>query len=118
MYRERGREGEELAVAAALAEGYEILARNWRCHLGELDMVIKKGETVVFAEVKTRKGDNYGEAWESVTQAKQARIVRLARWYAKVHKLEGYSFRFDVFSVDYKGGRWQYRWFKNAFLAK
>ena len=118
MNRQRGKEGEDLAVAAALAEGYEILARNWRCDLGELDMILKKGETIVFAEVKTRKGDRYGQAWESVTPAKQARISRIARWYAKIQDLEGYSLRFDVFSIDYKGGRWQYRWFKNAFLAK
>lgn len=110
-----GREGEDLAVAAALAEGYEIIARNYRCSLGEMDMILKQGDIIVFAEVKTRKGDPYGEAWESVTPAKQARIRKIAIWYVKEQRLEGYSFRFDVFSVDYKNGRWQYRWFKGAF---
>lgn len=107
-----------MAVAAARAEGYEIVDRNWHCSLGELDVVMKKGEMIVFAEVKTRKDDSYGQAWESVTPAKQARISRIARWYVKVNDLEGLSFRFDVFSVYYKNGRWHYRWFKDAFLGK
>jgi len=110
-----GKGGEDVAVAAALAEGYQVLARNWRCALGELDLVLRKGKTIVFVEVKTRTGRHYGEAWESVTYAKQARIRRVARWYAKEMAISEHSFRFDVFAVEFRHGRWQYRWFKNAF---
>lgn len=107
--------GEDLAVAVALAEGYQVLARNWRCALGELDLVLRKGKTIVLVEVKTRTGRRYGEAWESVTYAKQARIRKVAQWYAKEQAVFEHSFRFDVFAVEIRNGRWQYRWFKNAF---
>jgi putative endonuclease len=113
--QELGREGEALAVAAARAEGYEIIARNYRCSLGELDLVLQRGHTIVFAEVKTRRGDRYGEAWESVTLRKQKTIRKVAIWYVREQDLRDYSYRFDVFSIQYKNGRWQYRWFKDAF---
>lgn len=102
-------------MAAAMAEGYEIVARNYRCSLGELDLILRQGYTIAFAEVKTRKGDEYGEAWESVTPAKQARVRKIATWYVKEQGLDGFTFRFDVFSIDFKNGRWHYRWFKDAF---
>lgn len=110
-----GKEGEDLAVSAALCEGYEIIARNYRCPLGELDLILGCGKLIVFAEVKTRRGKRYGEAWESVTLNKQERIRKIALWYVMEQELEDYSFRFDVFSVHCSSGNWQYRWFKDAF---
>lgn len=113
--QQAGREGEDLAVRLALAEGYEILCRNYRCAMGELDLVLRQGDTVVFAEVKARHGDGYGEGWESVTHAKQKRIKKVATWYVREFKLDGMGFRFDVFSIQYKNEKCKYRWYKNAF---
>lgn len=104
-----------MAEKAARAQGYDIIARNYRCPLGELDLVLRKKDTIVFVEVKARKGKSYGEAWESVTPAKQTRIKKIALWYVQEQGLEDWSFRFDVFSIQLQSGTWQYRWFKDAF---
>jgi len=115
MNRRLGQEGEELAVCAARAEGYQVVQQNFRCPLGEIDLILRKGETIVFAEVKARRGLAYGEAWEAVTPVKQQRIRRIATWFVRERGLDGHHFRFDVFSIQGKPGTWQYRWFKDAF---
>ena len=110
-----GKQGEDLAASAARAEGYEIIARNYRCPLGEVDLVLKKGDVIIFAEVKTRRGISFGEAWEAVTQSKQKRLKKIAIWYTQDAGIIDSGFRFDVFSVRCIKGRWDYRWFKDAF---
>jgi len=69
-----GRSGEERVADWYLGHGYEVVARNWRCPGGELDIVVARGRMVVFCEVKTRTSDRFGTPLESVTRAKQARI--------------------------------------------
>jgi len=113
--QELGRRGEDLATAAALAEGYQVIGRNYRCPLGEIDLILQRGETVVFAEVKTRRSVGFGEAWEAVTPTKQERIRRVAAWYVQEHGLALCTFRFDVFSIQGGQQPWQYRWYKDAF---
>jgi putative endonuclease len=79
--------------------GYEVLARNWRVPEGELDLVVARDGVVAFCEVKSRSSDAFGQPFEAVTPAKQARLRRLAaRWLAA----DGRSWpvvRFDVASV-------------------
>jgi putative endonuclease len=110
-----GRAGEDLAASAALAEGYEIVTRNYRCPLGEIDLILQRGDVVVFAEVKTRTGTSFGDAWESVTPSKQNRLKKIALWYTREAGITDRSFRFDVFSISNRKDRWDYRWFKDAF---
>ena len=94
-----GRSGEERVADWYLGHGYEVVARNWRCPGGELDIVVARGRMVVFCEVKTRTSDRFGTPLESVTRAKQARIRRLAaRWLAQA-SLPRRTVRFDVASV-------------------
>jgi putative endonuclease len=80
-----------------------VLDRNWRCHEGELDLVVRLGPTLVFCEVKTRTSRAYGEPFEAVTRAKQLRIRRLAgRWLRDRRERLGprpADIRFDVISV-------------------
>lgn len=79
-----GADGEDAAARWYAAAGYEILARNWRCRDGELDVVAARGPVLVFCEVKTRRGDAFGGPAEAVTAAKQRRLRRLAgRWLAE-----------------------------------
>ena len=79
--------------------GYEVLDRNWRVREGELDLVLRKGRTVVFCEVKTRRGTGFGLPAEAVTAAKQRRLRTLAlRWIA-ARGARGANLRFDVASV-------------------
>ena len=78
-----GRAGEDLAVAWYEGHGYDVLARNWRCRGGELDVVARRGRLHVFCEVKSRSSDAFGLPAEAVGPAKRARLRRLAAlWFA------------------------------------
>jgi putative endonuclease len=99
-----GRFGEQQAVGHLEAAGLEILARNWRCREGELDIVARDGSQLVFVEVKTRSSRAYGSPAEAVDRAKSARIRQLAlRWIMAQRELGAPEFwsvlRFDVISV-------------------
>lgn len=78
-----GRYGEEVAAAHLIAAGLSIVARNWRCREGEVDIVAVDGDVLVMCEVKTRRGVGFGTPLDAVTPAKAARLRRLAlRWLA------------------------------------
>lgn len=94
-----GRYGEGLAVAHLTGLGYCILARNWRCDRGEIDIVARDGGVLVFCEVKTRSGTAYGAPVEAVDRRKLGRLrVLAARWLSEVRPEPGET-RFDVVSV-------------------
>jgi putative endonuclease len=99
----RGQAGEDLAARWYEGQGYEVLERNWRRRQGELDLIVRRGATVVFVEVKTRTTDRHGTGAESVLPAKQRRIRRLAaRWLSELTPAVGRSrveARFDVVSI-------------------
>lgn len=99
--RRLGERGEDRAAAWYRREGYEIVARNWRCRDGELDLIVSRGRTVVVCEVKTRSSLAYGHPAEAVTPAKQQRIRRLARrWLAEADlPARPDRIRFDVAAV-------------------
>jgi putative endonuclease len=90
-------------VAAAAwyeARGYQVVARNWRCRDGELDLILRQGRTFVFCEVKTRTTVAYGTPAEAVTAQKRARIRRLAaRWLAEDAPVRPREIRFDVAAI-------------------
>lgn len=78
---------------------YELLERNWRCDEGELDIIARRGDTIVFSEVKTRSSNAYGSPAEAVGPAKQRRIRRLAlRWLGQ-RSMHAETLRFDVVAV-------------------
>jgi putative endonuclease len=86
--RALGASGEDAAAAWYEANGYEVVARNWRCRQGELDLVARRGRTFVFCEVKTRTTTAFGAPVEAVTRTKQARIrVLAARWLSEDGKV-------------------------------
>jgi putative endonuclease len=97
-----GSRGERLAAAWYTAAGYDVVARNWRCREGELDLVVRRGDELVFCEVKARTSDRFGVPAESVTLAKQERMrVLAARFLAESGSESGAGcrVRFDVASV-------------------
>jgi putative endonuclease len=101
-----GKFGEEVAVRHLLAAGLTVVARNWRCREGEVDIVALDGDILVMCEVKTRRGLGFGTPLEAVTPAKAARLRRLAcRWLADQRAGADGDFgayaevRFDVVSV-------------------
>lgn len=73
-----GRQGEEYAAEYLTGAGYRILARNWRCAQGEIDLVTSLGDEIVFVEVKTRSSVRFGHPFEAITVAKLSRLRRLA----------------------------------------
>jgi putative endonuclease len=95
--------GEDRAAAWYLERGYEVLGRNWRCREGELDLIARRGGTMVFCEVKTRSGTRFGAPAEAVIPSKQARIRRLAARWLQEHRagLRGRPMllRFDVAAI-------------------
>jgi putative endonuclease len=94
-----GRRGEELAARHLLAKGYRIIARNWRCETGELDLVTEDGACLTFVEVRTRRGRALGSPEESITSAKQARLITLAEAYVQAHDCPG-DWRIDVVAIE------------------
>lgn len=97
-----GASGEDRAAAWYAARGYELVARNWRCREGELDLVLRTGSVLVVCEVKTRTSDRFGTAAEAVTADKQRRIRHLARMLLHETGLRPSVVRFDVAAV--RGG--------------
>jgi len=96
-----GAAGEDRAAAWYVAHGYQVVARNWRCRDGELDLICERGRTLVICEVKTRSSLAFGHPAEAVTPTKQRRIRGLAaRWLAEAqpHR-RAHAVRFDVAAV-------------------
>lgn len=98
--RALGARGEAAVAAWYEARGYEVLARNWTCREGELDLVVCRGRMFVFCEVKTRTTDAFGAPAEAVTRVKQDRLRRLAaRWLEDDAPVRAREIRFDVAAV-------------------
>lgn len=94
-----GRSGEDLACAELERRGYTILARRYRTRAGEVDIVARDGPTIVFVEVKARRGSDFGEGAEAVTAFKRRRIVAVALDFLARERLVERPCRFDVVSV-------------------
>jgi putative endonuclease len=97
--RALGSRGEQAVAEWYEAHGYEVVARNWRCRDGELDLIVKQGRRLVFCEVKTRTTTAFGAPAEAVTRPKQARIRRLAARWLQEAPIRAVSIRFDVAAV-------------------
>ncbi len=111
----RGDPGEDLACEHLKSAGLRILARNYRCRAGEVDVVAEDRGTVVFVEVKERGGDSHGSAVEAVTASKRRKVLRAARLYAAQHGLSDSPTRFDVVAIDWGQDGPRVRHFAGAF---
>ncbi|MFQ5611396.1 MAG: YraN family protein [Anaerolineae bacterium] len=94
-----GRRGEDLAVDYLRRQGYEIVVRNWRCRAGEMDIVARQGQMLVFVEVRARRSRRLGTPEESITPAKQARLIEVAQSYLQETGSEAAPWRIDVVAV-------------------
>ncbi len=102
--REFGNRGEEIAAEYLVRKGMKVLARQARTHFGEIDLVCDLQGEVVFVEVKTRAGDEYGYPEESITRQKWRHMVSCAEAYIIERSWEGRSYRIDVVSISMKPG--------------
>ncbi|BBE23026.1 UPF0102 protein [Arthrobacter sp. MN05-02] len=94
-----GRRGEATAAVFLEQAGLRIVDRNWRCPVGEIDLVAVDGSTLVIVEVKTRSSDDFGQPLEAITASKLERLYRLASRWARAHDLRFSGFRIDAVGV-------------------
>jgi putative endonuclease len=95
-----GRRGEQLAEQKLAASGYEIVARNYRCAAGEIDLVARCAGTLAFVEVRTRRGEKFGTPEESITPRKRRHLIAAAQSYLQANALPDAAWRIDVVAVE------------------
>ena len=111
-----GRWGEEQAAAFLKKERYKILKMNFRCPLGEIDIIAREKKTLVFIEVKTRTRKDFAKPVEAVTPHKMRQICKVARYYLQQSGLRDIDCRMDVVSVEpHAGGKSTIELIKDAF---
>jgi putative endonuclease len=110
--RDRGRHAEDIAATFLQQQGLALVARNYQCRFGEIDLIARDGDALVFVEVRLRAGNAFGGAAESITASKRDKLLRTAR-----HYLSGLArapaCRFDAVLIDGEGAAPE--WLKNAF---
>ena len=94
-----GQLGEDAAVRFLQAKGYKILERNFRCSFGEMDIIARQGDELVFIEVRSRRSEGFGDPAESVGAVKQRKLSRIALHYLQKHDLLDTKARFDVLGI-------------------
>ena len=97
--KELGKKGEEKALRFLKKEGYRIVEQNYVCKMGEMDIIAKEKDTLVFVEVKTRTSMAFGPPQLAVTQFKQRQLSKVALYFLKEKKLEDIKARFDVVAI-------------------
>ena len=107
--------GEQLACDFLKTKGYEILERNYRYGHGELDIIAKDGEMLVFVEVKTRQSQNYGPPEYSLTYGKQKQLRHIAEGYFYEHNIAEHACRFDVVTIEFLNNTHQINHIEHAF---
>jgi len=101
--RRLGQWGEKVAALYLEAQGLLILERNWRCRGGEIDLVARDGEAVVFVEVKTRRGRDFGAPEEALTPHKAEKLMQLGQQYIADRELDDVDWRIDLVAVELDG---------------
>lgn len=109
-----GTAAEDLALCYLEAQGLTLVMRNFRCRAGELDLIMREGENLVFVEVRSRRYTRYGTPAESVTHTKQQKLLRAAAFYLQRQRLDP-PCRFDVVAILRSGGEPNIEWIRDAF---
>jgi putative endonuclease len=110
-----GETGEAFALEEIERLGYKCITRNYRCPLGEIDLIARDGDTLVFLEIKTRRGRSLGYAKEAITARKQRQLSQVALAYMKANGCAGVRSRFDVVAISLCAGRKDIEVIRNAF---
>ena len=111
-----GRRGEMIAWNYLIKQGYKILEKNFRCPIGEIDVIAEKNKRIIFVEIKTRMDDGFGRPEEAVHEAKQKKLTQVAAYYLKQKRKSGTSSGFDVLAILWRvSGEPQIRLIEDAF---
>jgi putative endonuclease len=112
-----GKKGEDMAVRHVKGLGYRVIERNYRCPLGEIDLIAQDGDYLAFIEIKTRRGRSTGEAKEAVGNRKQRKLTQLALYYLKNEFKNDSKARFDVVAISLYDKKNKIELIKDAFEA-
>src|SRR3970282_601959 len=110
-----GQEGERLAERYLRKKGYKLVERNYRCAVGELDLIVLDRRIVVFVEVKTRTGHGFGSPLEAVEFRKQRKMIQAAQFFLSAKGLQQREARFDVIGISWPGREPVLEHIENAF---
>lgn len=110
---EKGRLGEEIAFKYIVSNGGDVIEKNYRTKMGEIDLIVRTNNELVFVEVKSRSNINYGYPSESVNYKKKRKIINVAKYYILENSLDNLSIRFDVIEVYFNEKKINH--IKNAF---
>lgn len=110
-----GKYGEDLAAQYLTDRGYKIVDRNWRCSLGEIDLVAFYHGRFIFVEVKTRNGTAFGHPFEAITPIKVSRMRKLVAQWCSSNQKAGVNVRLDAIAVLVTGGRVAIEHLKQVF---
>jgi len=113
----QGRVAEQAACDYLLNHGLTLHTRNYRCRVGELDLIMEEGTTLIFVEVRYRSSNRFGGAAASVDATKQQKLVRAAHAFLGEHRLNNRPCRFDVITVSPQNGELELEWIQNAITA-
>ena len=116
--KELGKQGEEIAIRFLKKKGYRILIRNYVCKMGEMDIIAREKDTLVFVEVKTRTSAVFGPPQLAVNSTKQMQLSKVALYFLKEKKLEEVKARFDVVAILLRPEREEVELIKDAFDLK
>jgi len=111
-----GKKGEEFACKIIEGMGYKVLERNYRCNIGEIDLIALDGDVLVFIEIKTRSR-SIEYAKEAVNRKKMKKLSLLASYYIKKKRLQNPRVRFDVIAVHMSGKHLEFEYIRNAFTC-
>ncbi len=114
--KEFGFTGEQHAATYLLSKGYELIEQNASSRWGEIDLIMKKGDRIVFVEVKSRRDDRKGKPYEAVTYGKLKHLARSMKYYILMNKLEKSKFQLDVVGIilSYSGSVIDLRHYENV----
>jgi putative endonuclease len=114
--KEIGREAEDKALDYLKKQGLQLVRRNFNCRVGEIDLIMRDKNYLVFVEVRSRVSDSFGGGIGSITAFKKRKLIKTASYYTMCNKNSNqYPLRFDVVSLDGKPGK--VTWIKDAFNA-
>ncbi|WP_106225894.1 YraN family protein [Legionella pneumophila] len=116
MTQEKGKFAEQLALNYLKEHGLELVIQNYRCRLGEIDLIMREGAYLVFIEVRSRSNSSFGGGLASITYEKKQKIIKTTSHYMIKYRIQDkFPIRFDVVSID--GISNKITWLKNAFDA-
>lgn len=110
-----GAEGERIAERYLSKKGYRVVERNYRCPMGEVDLILLDRRVIVFVEVKIRRHERFGIPLESVHPRKQRKMIKTALWFLSQHNLHNRDARFDVVGIAFGAREPVVEHIENAF---